>query len=252
MEEQKICQSCGLKLIAPVDFGTNQDGSINEEYCRSCYLLGQFTEQNLPREMMEQKIAQRIMTEKNLPAEKVLEEAKIILNHLGRWGLPNFKTIIYYFSKTGNCRLVGEIIKKLLNAELEEIKEIEPINVLGFANHFKHGRLSFFGKIVATENIKNSPTDYQLICLISPVWGFSIPYPVRSFIKISLQNEETNKIKLLLILTHEGQGFKRTFKQLRKILKDYDLLGELAIQSAAANPAETEKIIKSFLTQSLR
>ena len=41
--ETKLCQSCGMSLKKQEDFGTNQDGSKNEEYCNYCYANGAFT-----------------------------------------------------------------------------------------------------------------------------------------------------------------------------------------------------------------
>lgn len=37
----KICQSCGMPMVAE-QFGTNADGSINEDYCKYCYVDGKF------------------------------------------------------------------------------------------------------------------------------------------------------------------------------------------------------------------
>lgn len=38
-----FCQSCGMPLRTPELFGTNQDGSPNQEYCCYCYKDGAFT-----------------------------------------------------------------------------------------------------------------------------------------------------------------------------------------------------------------
>ena len=50
--EQKICQSCAM----PIDestFGTEADGSKNQEYCHYCYANGQFTKECTMDEMIE-------------------------------------------------------------------------------------------------------------------------------------------------------------------------------------------------------
>lgn len=39
--ENKICQSCGMPMTAE-QFGTNKDGSINDDYCKYCYVNGEF------------------------------------------------------------------------------------------------------------------------------------------------------------------------------------------------------------------
>ena len=42
-KETKICQSCGMPLMKEEDFGTEADGSKNEDYCLYCYKDGKFT-----------------------------------------------------------------------------------------------------------------------------------------------------------------------------------------------------------------
>lgn len=38
----KICQSCGMPIESNDLFGTNKDGSINNDYCKYCYMDGEF------------------------------------------------------------------------------------------------------------------------------------------------------------------------------------------------------------------
>ena len=40
--QQTICQSCGMPLTNPEQFGTNADGSMNQDYCIYCYKDGKF------------------------------------------------------------------------------------------------------------------------------------------------------------------------------------------------------------------
>lgn len=43
MENMKFCQSCGMPLQQDEHFGSNADGSKNEEYCVYCFKDGAFT-----------------------------------------------------------------------------------------------------------------------------------------------------------------------------------------------------------------
>ena len=40
----KICQSCGMPIVDEKQWGTNKDGSVNKDYCRYCYLNGEFVD----------------------------------------------------------------------------------------------------------------------------------------------------------------------------------------------------------------
>jgi len=37
------CQSCGIPMKIDTDFGTNVDGSKNEDFCAFCYKEGKYT-----------------------------------------------------------------------------------------------------------------------------------------------------------------------------------------------------------------
>lgn len=39
---KRICQSCGMPIENNSQLGTNQDGSINYDYCKYCYTNGNF------------------------------------------------------------------------------------------------------------------------------------------------------------------------------------------------------------------
>ena len=60
MRDQKkmstYCQSCGLPVNKPDDFGKNADGSQNKDYCRFCFFNGKFTAPDITMEQMIDKV----------------------------------------------------------------------------------------------------------------------------------------------------------------------------------------------------
>lgn len=81
MEIEKICQSCGMPMTEEEHFGTNADGSKNEEYCCYCFQDGKFTFGGNLEEMIEKLVSMagkmgmteeeaRAMAEENLPKLK--------------------------------------------------------------------------------------------------------------------------------------------------------------------------------------
>lgn len=52
----KICHSCGMPMSEKY-FGTNDDGSKNDEYCYYCFDNGSFTDEGID---MHEKIAKNI------------------------------------------------------------------------------------------------------------------------------------------------------------------------------------------------
>lgn len=84
-----ICQSCGMPMNEAEHFGTNKDGSKNEEYCVYCYKDGAFTKNVMMDEMIESNL--NFLDEYNKDANKKLtkEEARAQMKEyfptLKRW-----------------------------------------------------------------------------------------------------------------------------------------------------------------------
>ena len=50
--EKVFCQSCAMPMT-PEQYGTNQDGTPNSDYCVYCYKDGAFTSDTTMEEMIE-------------------------------------------------------------------------------------------------------------------------------------------------------------------------------------------------------
>ena len=86
MENMNICQSCGMPMSNPEDFGTEANGGQNQEYCSYCYKNGAFEEANMTLEEMIDFCAPYIV---EAGEAKSLDEARAALNEylptLKRW-----------------------------------------------------------------------------------------------------------------------------------------------------------------------
>jgi len=81
---QTLCQSCGMPMQKPEDFGTIADGSKNKDYCCYCFQNGKFTFNGTFEEYkeMQVKIAVKKM---NMPEDKAREMVNTVLPKLMRW-----------------------------------------------------------------------------------------------------------------------------------------------------------------------
>lgn len=86
--EMKFCQSCGMPLNEHV-FGTNADGSKNDDYCMYCYQNGKFTNDCTMDEMIEFCAQFVDEVNKNMPKPMTKEEYKDMMRQyfpmLKRW-----------------------------------------------------------------------------------------------------------------------------------------------------------------------
>ena len=81
--KNKICQSCGMPFTNKAQFRTKLDNTINEDYCKYCYVNGKFVD-DVPMEeyieMCSQYGAQAGMTN-----EQMKEYCKKLFPTLKRW-----------------------------------------------------------------------------------------------------------------------------------------------------------------------
>ncbi len=91
MHEQ-ICQSCGMSMKSPGDFGTNADQSRNTEYCVHCFKDGRFTHDVTMAEMAEINLKYIDHWNKETGNNMTADEARPILleflSTLKRWKRP--------------------------------------------------------------------------------------------------------------------------------------------------------------------
>jgi len=102
------------------------------------------------------------------------------------------KTLVTYYSNTGNNRFLANEISKRLNCEIEEIKPVLNMHLLllsgiGFGN----------------KNIKKNLAEYDRVILCGPVWMGSFIYPLRKFIE-----KHQNEVKDWLFVTCCGSSYK--------------------------------------------
>lgn len=89
MKAMLWCQSCGMPLVKPEDFGTDADGGRNADYCTWCYRDGAFTADMTLDEMIEANL--QFLDEWNRDSEKqwtkdeVREELRMMMPRLKRW-----------------------------------------------------------------------------------------------------------------------------------------------------------------------
>ncbi len=87
--DNKICQSCGMPMVTEEQFGTNQGGSKNQDYCVYCYKDGSFTQQITMDEMINHCV--QFLDEFNkdnnqkLTKEEAIAQMKIFFPTLKRW-----------------------------------------------------------------------------------------------------------------------------------------------------------------------
>jgi hypothetical protein len=82
---KKFCQSCSMPLESAEQFGTNANGSKNEEYCLYCYKDGKFINPEITMEEMIDKCAGILAGIKNISIEEAKFFMEGVIPNLKRW-----------------------------------------------------------------------------------------------------------------------------------------------------------------------
>lgn len=131
------------------------------------------------------------------------------------------KSLVIYYSKTGNTKLMAESIASEVNADLFEIKREKDIKSKGgFMLYFRGGFESMTKKNIRLEKTDIDFSKYDLIFLGTPVWAWRLNPVVRSFLKkVKIENK---KIGLFACCAGTAEG---VLTDMGDILKKNTILG---------------------------
>lgn len=82
--EMKFCQSCGMPVSNEV-YGTNKDGTANEDYCKYCYAGGMFTADCTMEEMIEFCVPHMTSANEGMSPETARSQMNQYFPRLKRW-----------------------------------------------------------------------------------------------------------------------------------------------------------------------
>lgn len=86
MENMKYCQCCAMPMEESSDmYGTNLDGSKNDDYCKYCYEGGKFTADISMEEMIEACVPHMVAANKDVTEDTARSLMKDVFPKLKRW-----------------------------------------------------------------------------------------------------------------------------------------------------------------------
>ena len=119
------------------------------------------------------------------------------------------KTLVAFYSKSGNTKKVGEEIAKNLNVDVDEI--IDKKDRSGILGWLGGGRDALFKKATTIES-KKDPSQYDLIVVGTPIWAGSVTPAVRAYLS-------KNKFKKVAFFCSCGMSKGRSFDEMEKLSK---------------------------------
>jgi len=130
------------------------------------------------------------------------------------------KSLVVYYSYSGNTRLIAESIAKAVNADIEELKPKKPLNASG-VGYVVWGLKQLMSqskpKIFPLEHNLNA---YDLIIIGTPVWSYTVAPPIRTFI-----SDNNNMSKKVALFCCHGGNFGKTIDYMKISLDKCEIVG---------------------------
>lgn len=83
-----FCQSCGMPMTRPEDFGTEASGYHANDYCHFCYANGVFTEPGISFQAMLNRCTEKLAEQGIVPEFHARVLMAETLPRLKRWRTP--------------------------------------------------------------------------------------------------------------------------------------------------------------------
>jgi len=124
------------------------------------------------------------------------------------------KTAVIYYSYSGNCNLIAQMIKSAIKADLFEIKTVDSKRRKGFFLILWGGFQAVTKKKPALKPLPVDFNSYDCIILGTPVWAGS---PAPALVSFLSQNQISGR-KLALFCCHGG-GMGKVFGKIKAMLQ---------------------------------
>jgi len=151
------------------------------------------------------------------------------------------KSLVLYFSRSGNTRFVAEEIAKAAKADIEEI--FEQKDRKGAIGYISAGKDAMMKKPSKIQPITTNVSEYDKIYIGQPVWGWTMVPALRAMLE---ENDFTGK-KIVLFCTMDGSGDKGCYRETRKFLLRSKIEKEMTFIKPIKDKEKTIKQIQDSI-----
>ncbi len=157
------------------------------------------------------------------------------------------KIAIVYYSYTGTTKKYVNEIKNITECDLIEIKPENEMKSAGRLHSYLKGGMKVFKK--ESPKLKDynfNKDDYDFIIIASPVWAFTYPPAIKSF----LENEKISGKRISYFVTHRG-GPKDVHNNFKMALEGNEITHGLDL-NAKDDEEENIKRLENWLSKILK
>ena len=133
------------------------------------------------------------------------------------------KSLVVYYSMSGNCEMVAKEISKLTGADVLRIEPEKAFPDSGFRKFFWGGKSAVMGDTPELKPYEFDASLYDTIVIGFPVWASRMAPPLKTFVA---DNAEALKGKRIASFACQGgSGAEKAFSQL------YGMLGRASLDA---------------------
>jgi len=140
------------------------------------------------------------------------------------------KTLVIYYTRTGNAKFAAETIAAEIEADIEEIVDMK--NRQGRLSFMGAGRDAMQGKETDIAQTKRTPTDYDLIVVGQPIWAGNPTPAIRTY--LNKNDLSGKKVALCFSDSNLGQAVEKT----KGLMPNSTFVGELVLAAKAFDNKE--------------
>jgi len=156
------------------------------------------------------------------------------------------RAVVIYYSYSGNTKSVADILAEYLKQKYEvKVLRLEAIDES--TSFFRRAIRALFHKKAKVSSINFDLSNYDLICLGTPVWAFAPAPAMNTYLNKCFGLE--GKPVVLFTTYGSGAGVDKCFKYMQGILskKDVEVFSKFSIQQFKVNDREfVTKVIADY------
>ena len=154
------------------------------------------------------------------------------------------KTVIVYYSMSGNTKYVADKIAEKIEADIIRIEPVKAYPDKGAKKFIWGGKTAVMGEKPALQPYEFSVEKYDSIILGTPVWASNFAPPIRTFIN---ENPDIRKKKLSVFTCFSGGGADKAIEKMKKYIGIKGFEAELILLDPKENiKAEDDEKIYAF------
>lgn len=139
------------------------------------------------------------------------------------------KSLVVYYSRTGNTRKIAEELADALGCDVEEI--IDTKKRSGIFGWLRSGRDASNKNLTVLKDTINDPSQYDLLIIGTPIWGGHVSTPVRTYI----HQNQGNFNSVAFFCTASGDKFDGAFNDMK------ELCGAAPVETLGVSDKEIKK-----------